>query len=446
MEYRIALLLRDKVADYYKGAIGENFLGCKVDYYSTSSLKELANIFSPIEKEYDGFIVSGSLSLGTIAQVCSDRETPMSYFKITVESIYKIILMQSILRKTFEPSKIGIDILDENDSLENIIIEDRLSDLLYEEDERVKQLSLEELENYEKGLVDKYHKFIKSNKINFFLTRTIAAIDLFNKYDIDYYNIYPSMNEIKNTFELLKKDIELKAMKDNLPAVIHFDLGLDKAEDGLEHKSIEFQKAMIDFNKKYCTNLILKSSFLDFEVYTDSQTVKNLTSDFTFCPLIDFLKKEVYYNGSIGYGIGRNVYHARINAINASKYAYTFKNNKYQSFIVNSDDRIINLDKKSIVDREPNLSLGISTEYVNEIANMTKLSSNTIVKLSSLMKLIGTNEVSSDELMSNLNMSLRTSNKILSTLNKCGIASIEGKKHIGVKGRPINIYRINMNY
>ncbi len=446
MEYKIALLLRDPAVDFYKTSIGTNFLGCNIDYYHVSSLKELGKIFSSIEKKYDGFMTTGSLSLSTMTQICSDNEIPMSYFNITVESIYKIILTQSILRNKFDLSKIGIDILDENDSLANIIVEDRLLNLLHEDDERVKRFSLEELQKYENDLIDKYSRLINNGKINFFITRTIAALDLFNKRNIDYYFMYPSINEIRNAFELLKKNIELRAMKKNLPAVIHFDLKLETSKNGSEQKSIEFQKAIIDFNKKYYTNLVLKSSYMDFEVYTDYQTVKDFTFDFTHCPLLDFLKKEIQYSGTIGYGIGRNIDHARINAINASKYGNAFNENGYQSFLVDSDDNIISLNKSGIANSGLDLNLNISIEYADEIAQMAKLSSKTIMRLISLIKTLGTDQISSDELMMHLNISLRTSNKILSNLHKCGIASIEGRKSIGAKGRPINVYKVNICY
>lgn len=443
MQYKIALLLRKEVIETHKKLIGDTFLGCDIDYYKADSLRDLRTIFPPIEKKYDGFIASGSLSACILSKVRSDEDTPLAYFTVSVESIYKIILTQSILRKNFELSKIGLDKLNENDSLENIIIENRLEELMKDDYESINKLSIDELEVFENQLIEKYRSFIKKNKINFFITQTVAAFDLFDSYNIDYYCMYPSLNDITSTFELIKKNIELRVMNSNLPAVIHFDLKLDKSNNMTEQKIIEFQKSIFDYNEKYRTNIMLKSSYLDFEVYTDYKTIKNITLDFTCCTLTDFLKKEIGFKGTVCYGIGNNIFHARINAINASKYGST--SNENQNFLIDKNDNLISLDG-NCDNTSLNLALEVSVEYIDEIANKAKLSSNTLIRLISLLKSMDTNELSSNELVTNLNMSLRTANKILSSLLKADLAEVIGQKRVGNKGRPINIYKINIAY
>ena len=48
--------------------------------------------------------------------------------------------------------------------------------------------------------------------------------------------------------------------------------------------------------------------------------------------------------------------------------------------------------------------------------------------------------------MDALHISLRTANKFLSNLEKNGYAQVAGLKRSGNKGRPVNVYRILMNY
>lgn len=47
------------------------------------------------------------------------------------------------------------------------------------------------------------------------------------------------------------------------------------------------------------------------------------------------------------------------------------------------------------------------------------------------------------DLMNSLGISLRSANKYLSHLEEGGYASVCGKKRNGVKGRPVNIYRLD---
>ncbi|MFR4896803.1 MAG: winged helix-turn-helix transcriptional regulator [Blautia hansenii] len=62
------------------------------------------------------------------------------------------------------------------------------------------------------------------------------------------------------------------------------------------------------------------------------------------------------------------------------------------------------------------------------------------------MQTYGTAEITSQELMDALHISLRTANKFLSNLEKNGYAQVAGLKRSGNKGRPVNVYRILMNY
>ena len=63
-----------------------------------------------------------------------------------------------------------------------------------------------------------------------------------------------------------------------------------------------------------------------------------------------------------------------------------------------------------------------------------------------VMQSLGTNEITSQDLMDSLQISLRTANKFLSNLEKNGYAQVAGLKRSGNKGRPVNVYRILMNY
>ena len=88
----------------------------------------------------------------------------------------------------------------------------------------------------------------------------------------------------------------------------------------------------------------------------------------------------------------------------------------------------------------------VSGDYISNIADKVSLSSETIVRIIRVMKQEGTNKLTSQELMHHLNISARAANKFLAALQKDGYAEIVGMKRSGNKGRPINVFQINLRY
>lgn len=63
-----------------------------------------------------------------------------------------------------------------------------------------------------------------------------------------------------------------------------------------------------------------------------------------------------------------------------------------------------------------------------------------------VMNAMGTNEITSQDLVRGLEISLRNANKFLSNMQKHGYADVVGQKRDGNKGRPINLYRLKLDY
>ena len=91
-------------------------------------------------------------------------------------------------------------------------------------------------------------------------------------------------------------------------------------KDKYELFRLELVRVVIQFNQRYFNKAIFKANYDDLELYMDYETMENLTEGFRICPLLPILIKGLDFPGSVGYGIGDNIYQARLNAINASHY------------------------------------------------------------------------------------------------------------------------------
>ena len=147
------------------------------------------------------------------------------------------------------------------------------------------------------------------------------------------------------------------------------------------------------------------------------------------------------FEGSIGYGVGANLYQARINAINASRYGRNGGKKAGGSFYIDEKENLVVLK----VGKEEKV-VKVAEGYIEKTANAVKLSAETIVRIIGVMKSLNSNEITSHDLVYGLNISMRNANKFLLNLEKYQYAEIIGYRRIGNKGRPTRVYRLKVQY
>lgn len=445
MKYKIAVLVKEHMKNYLCELIGSACADSAISYFSYDSFAELEEKFKSIEYQYDEVMTSGYIPQRIIKNICRNTNLPLNCFNLTVENLYRIVLKESIMRKDFKLSDIRFDFFSDKDSFNDIILNDKnLSSFLEDFNKSLHLLSEDELKNIENVIAARYIDMFKKGEIKYVLTSFYTVVEKLSSNKIDCHYIYHSKNEIEQAIILSQKEIDLKILRANYPAVINISMDFSdikySIDDSLYDASImQLKKAIAEFGKMYNVEFIIKNNSHNFELYTDFTTVNLITKNFTYCALHDFLKKKINFTNSIGYGIGKNIYHARLNAINAKEY----DTDQNKSFLMTADDEIITL---SLSAGEVYKPVSVSAEYANKIANDIRLSSETIIKIIEIMKSTGNNEFATNDIASFLNVSVRTSNKILSRLNQYGYADITSQKRIGLKGRPQNVYKIKIEH
>ena len=79
-----------------------------------------------------------------------------------------------------------------------------------------------------------------------------------------------------------------------------------------------------------------------------------------------------------------------------------------------------------------------------QIAEKCKLSTLTIQKLISIVKMNGSYEITTNELANHLGVTVRNANRILRNLENGGHATIAHTRSTASKGRPVKVYRLNL--
>lgn len=202
---------------------------------------------------------------------------------------------------------------------------------------------------------------------------------------------------------------------------------------------LELKQAVMVLNKKYMNSLILKENYSGYEIYTNSMLIKDMTDNYSSCGIQALLKREMNFDGVISYGIGATLNQARMNAWEAAAYGKKVLGKELGSFLMDENETVYLLDASP---EEKAAQPEESSKYLREVASSVRLSVETISKLSSMMRLEGSNEVTAAQLVKSLGISPRTASKILNNLLQYGYAEMIGQESLGGKGRPIKHYRL----
>lgn len=182
----------------------------------------------------------------------------------------------------------------------------------------------------------------------------------------------------------------------------------------------------------------LKVDDKSYVFYTTRAVLSALTNGYT-TPLTF---GDVTQNDFVmGVGIGRNPNAAKVKAEEA--YQQSKSGFSGSVYILDDDNSIVRLNPANHL---------VSLEYSNRtydnqvrlMAEETNLSISTLSKILFVLKTTGEYTMTAMELAKHLDMTLRSARRILKAMADAGYASISGEEQPVTRGRPRNVYRINM--
>lgn len=440
MRYKIAMLLKQHMCDFCCSLFENRYGNCVLTYFSYKNLDEIPDILEKIKGEYDGVITSGLIPHTLVLSLIQTGELSAAYFGFDVENTYRIILEQSVRRKNFSLSRIGIDFIPEGEDTVKVIEKNRLPEMVNDFERWLRAIPPQELGKEEWGIANRYLERYKKGDIDFIVTYFYSTVIEMQKHGIDCFYLYPNEREIGHTFETIEKSIELRRAA--LPAVIRIDsrLGREKSTAASERRMIELEDAVSLMLTDNGEGIALNRKEYAIELYTDSHVLKRLTDGYKECFFREELVKMCHFNGTIGYGVANDFYHARSNAMDASSFASNFQDTNMRSILMGEREKIVHLAQG-----KRDAAFVASPEWLLNAAQTARLSPETILRILEVVNANGTDEITSSELIGRLGVSLRTANRFLSHLSQSGLAEIVGYRSAVGKGRPIAIYKIKIS-
>lgn len=441
MKNKIAIIVTKFFEEFIINAMEELAPGFEYKIYTYHRYREIPELFATIPDEVEGVITSGIYLEEIIRKSYPDTKKIIGYFNSDDAGICRLFLKLFMENPNLDLTRIYGDFADFiGMSLEEYLKYD--PKLSYTEliAPAVRQMSLEEIFEIEEKQIQKHVGLYKEGKTEISVTRYSSIVEDLEKEGVKTYVPLPSLEYLREVFDGFLKEIEIMHMESNCPAVVNITIvssdGHNKKGLPFQQKLLQLQSALVDFCGTSALDYVLQPVHSGFELLTNRRTVEDYTDGYTACRLGEYLKERLEYNTSIGYGIGHDIYQARVHAISAGQESAVSR--KGDSYLMNEREELIGpLGAKSSVTAATNTG-----EKYGEIARKAGLSPLTVSKVMSVIHSMPMQQITAYELSLKLGITKRSANRYLSALSQTGVLVPRELKRPTTKGRPQVVFGI----
>lgn len=407
-----------------------------IKYNNLSNLEEL---FKEHYQFYDGVIFSGQIPYLHIRKTLPEEFSalPVLFTDITERDFYFKLAEIQYLHPDFNFKDAIIDFIYKENNYLGLKEWLRPEDFPYSFTDTIQLFG--EPNVYE--LVSKCHlKLIEEKKVKYCFTRLTNLYTYFKDIDLTPILVVPTEKSIESTVQKLVKEMELVNLKNSQVVCGHIQFSVPENDLlEIEYRQIALYKAILDFNREFGFSLITYRSAIHYEIITNYSDYIKITNNETKCSLASFLRSQLPFKVRIGWGIGKTLANAQIQAEKASAYG---KDNITESYSLNKEDHLIGPLEGETFLKTPETVI----TRLEEISFVTHISLFHLQKIHSMIITLKTNTFTAEEISSHLSITVRSTNRILKKLEEHAFAKIQKAplKHHS-KGRPKNVYLLNFD-
>ena len=282
-------------------------------------------------------------------------------------------------------------------------------------------------------LQEYYKQLWDSGTIDLLVTRFASMGSYFDTHSIRHQYLYPSQETMLETYQDLLHQLDANAMRAAAACVALIDV--PKTLTQQEQQTL--WERLQQFNRQSGMPFLTYRLPNRFEITSNTSTLKELTQQYTTCPLISFLTEKLSVPICIGWGSAGNISEAYQNGLRALKQATLYGDcatfisleNNVMIGPLSSTQRMVynDIPDKNLI--QISERVGISPLYLNKILYIIQQKQG--------------NTLSSEELSFFLNVTTRSASRILKKLEEGGLARVEYNRQLNFRGRPAKIYTID---
>lgn len=440
MSTKLAILTTNVLKDFIVNTLDELSLGFHFKLYIYSTFEDIPPLFSSIPGDFECVVTSGIFPAMIIKKSFPNTKKLITHFNSDDAGICRLFLQLFMENPNLDLSRIYGDFLDIiGIDLKDYLIREPKSAYTDMVDSLVTQMTLKDLYAIEKKQIFKHLKLHRSGRVDLSITRFSSIVEPLAQQGITAWVPNPSREYLKTVFEKILQDIAILHLEDNRPAAVNVVVATDKLNEytaiPVQRCILLLQTALMDFCGSSTLDYILQPTHFGFEILTNRKTLAAYTEHFTTCRLHDYLKETLSFSVYIGYGIGNDIYQARVNAINAGQEASI---NLPGSYLINEKDELTGpLGNAASV-----TAATLAGSSVAGAAKKAGLSPLTVNKVLTAIRAMPNRQITAQELSLKLSITKRSANRYLSALLKADAIEAVDQKRATTKGRPEMVFEI----
>ncbi len=399
-----------------------------ITYLPYSSPEHLKYLYEQNSDRFDGFLFTGSYPYNVLRKEFDTLNKPHAHCNVSDRDYYKLIAQMAIQQPNLDFSRVYFDRPEIPVDFYNIFFK-----------EDVPLLGTAPIDwntmaatDWYSPLKDYYLSVWNSGKVDLLVTRFGSMNDYFHQHQIKFRYLAPSPESMLETFHGLLMQLQASEMHDSSAC-----LGLVRSPKPLsdeQHGALEIQ--LQNCNKRFSMPFLIYEHGDHFELTANVSVLKDISQQYTVCPVTAFLESRLDFNICIGWGCSSNVIDAHRNAQRAVKEALLCKSSS--AFIVMDDNRIIGpLSSPRRIDYSD-----APSQPLAKLADRLSISPLYLSKISAVLSQRGDDTLSAEELAYFLNVTSRSASRILSKLEAGGLAAVQYHRQLNLRGRPAKIYKI----
>ena len=400
-------------------------------FYPYYEVEEVAAQFLAVQQMVDGLLFSGYVSYKTVVQSQLDISVPYRYFQLSAEDFYKQLLEIVIENRRFELQHTVLDFAAESKKIQEWIEALPIAHRPYllEKDEN------DFGDNVYEEVFQFHTDMIQSKRAKYVFTRFANIIPMLEKANIPYVYFEISTETLRNIVHDLFAQIEHEHLRNN--QIVY---GYVKIKPSNKQKKrieeLKIHAALLEFQMEQYPQLFVRDALEGFELNTTYETLVSLTNHFNACALLNELVKQ---RGEIhiGWGVGRTISEAQMNAKNALDYSL---HNDFSSTYIQHEEELIG----PLLYKETTLHSNELLRQSEQWQKDDRLTRDQLNKVLYAFSTVDYTKLTSQQFATALNVTVRTANRILKSAVEVNLVRVEEEK--GKVGRPANVYYFNAHY
>ncbi len=397
-----------------------------ITYLPYTSLDHLQYLFEKNAEQFDAFLFSGAYPYKVIQGKFGPLTKPHAYFNISDRDYYRVLARLAVQNPQLDFSRVYFDRPEIPVDFYSIFQRDDIPLL------GMAPVDWQTERDWLSPLKDYYLALWRSGKADVLVTRFSSLEDFFEQYQIRNEFLFASPASMAETFRGLIMQLSAVTMHDSAACI-----GLVRSPQALsEGQWAALENRLHACNKQFGMLFLIYAHGSHYELTTNISVLKELSQQYTTCPVTDFLESGLDFPVCIGWGCANNIIDAHRNAQRAAKEALLSKGSA--AFIVTADNVIIgplsSIRRITYTDAP--------SQQLTDLGQRLSISPLYLSKIQSVLVQKGNDTLSAEDLAFFLNITTRSASRILLKLEAGGVATVQYNRQLNLRGRPAKIYKI----